>query len=281
MMDVLRTFAEGLDHPEGVAWSPTEHAYYAGGEAGQVYRVMSDGTHVTIADTGGFVLGLVHDGANHLYVCDRGRAELVRVHTGTGETSAYSTGSPDRRCRTPNAAAFGSDGALYYTDSGRWAADDGCIFRVTPTGTTTVWTDEPSAFPNGCCVSAGGDELIVVESTAQRLTALLIAPDGSYAGRRTIASLPGTVPDGVAATADGNYIVACYRPDRLLLVTGDGVVSVLADDPTGTMLAAPTNAAFGGPSLATLVVANLGRWHLAAANFGFCGLPLRYPKEST
>ena len=37
-----RVLVEGLDHPEGVCWSPTEEVIYAGGEQGQVYRVGLD-----------------------------------------------------------------------------------------------------------------------------------------------------------------------------------------------------------------------------------------------
>ena len=37
------TLVDGLDHPEGVAWG-TDGNWYAGGEAGQIYRITSDGT---------------------------------------------------------------------------------------------------------------------------------------------------------------------------------------------------------------------------------------------
>ncbi len=35
-------FADGLDHPEGVAWG-LDGNVYAGAEAGQIYRVTLDG----------------------------------------------------------------------------------------------------------------------------------------------------------------------------------------------------------------------------------------------
>jgi uncharacterized protein YjiK len=38
----LRSLANGLDHPEGVALGPDE-MLYAGGEAGQVYRIDPNG----------------------------------------------------------------------------------------------------------------------------------------------------------------------------------------------------------------------------------------------
>ena len=38
----MRPLAEGLDHPEGVAYDPDAHVVWAGGEAGQLYRVDPD-----------------------------------------------------------------------------------------------------------------------------------------------------------------------------------------------------------------------------------------------
>ncbi|MHB8509999.1 MAG: hypothetical protein ACYDGR_15395, partial [Candidatus Dormibacteria bacterium] len=92
-----------------------------------------------------------------------------------------------------------------------------------------------------------------------------------------IAELPGTVPDGVGLDLEGRAYVCCYRPDRILLVDLAGAVSILADDPEGTMLSAPTNCAWSGPARRTFLCGNLGRWHLSTAELGVTGLPLHYP----
>ena len=48
----VSVFVEGLDHPEGIAWGLDGHAY-AGGEAGQVYRIDVERREVVqFADTG-------------------------------------------------------------------------------------------------------------------------------------------------------------------------------------------------------------------------------------
>jgi len=57
----------------------------------------------------------------------------------------------------------------------------------------------------------------------------------------------------------------------------DGGVEILADDPQGTLLAAPTNVVFAGSQRDRLVSANLGRWHLSLLNVGLHGVPLHYP----
>ena len=56
MLDRFLPFAEGLDHPEGVAWGP-DGRIYAGGEAGQIYAIEADGTVEQLASTGGFLYG--------------------------------------------------------------------------------------------------------------------------------------------------------------------------------------------------------------------------------
>ena len=77
----LRTLANGLDHPEGVCWSPAAGAVYAGGEAGQLYRFDLDGGPVeTVAVVpDGFLLGLAADAAGNVYACDANGGYVLRI----------------------------------------------------------------------------------------------------------------------------------------------------------------------------------------------------------
>ena len=94
--------------------------------------------------------------------------------------------------------------------------------------------------------------------------------------------LDGTVPDGLALDADGGVLVSCYRPDRIYHLDPAGELTVVADDPQGTLLAAPTNVCFAGEELDRLVCANLGRWHLTAIDdTGLRGAPLHRPSLAT
>lgn len=277
-LERFRVLAEGLDHPEGVAVGAAGQLY-AGGEAGQLYRVGVDGHVEVIAETGGFVLGLAVDGDERVYACDLARSLVARVDTVSGAVSTYSSGTPDTPMRTPNAAAFGRDGTLYVTDSGTWDEDDGLVFRVAPDGRTQVWTSEVSSFPNGCSLAPDGSALLVVTSTpTPGVVAVPILADGSAGAPATVVELGGTVPDGITVAEDGMLLVSCYRPDRIYAVGRGGGVEVLADDPRGTVLAAPTNLAFIGGRRQRLVVANLARWHLSIADVGLRGAPPSYPR---
>ena len=80
--------------------------------------------------------------------------------------------------------------------------------------------------------------------------------------RRVLLELPGHVPDGIAFATDGSILIACYRPDVVLRWQAGAPIEVVAEDPEGTVLAAPTNCAFVGPDLDTVAVPNIGRWHV-------------------
>lgn len=271
----FETVARDLDHPEGVAAGPDGHLY-AGGEAGQIYRIEADGTMREIASTGGFIYGVTLDGAGTVYACDYGNASLMRISS-AGLVTTHSTGTPDRPMRVPNFSAFDDHGNLYVTDSGEWGDDDGVIYRVANDGTTVVWTDLAPRFPNGCCLDAGGRTLLVVESHGRAIVRIPIRDDGTAGEPQPVADLTGSQPDGIALAEDGSMFVGCYRPDTIFRVNPDGSSEVFAEDPDGVILNQPTNIAFAGEGFDRLVVSSLGGWNLIAAEAGVRGLRLRYP----
>ncbi|HEY7401485.1 MAG TPA: SMP-30/gluconolactonase/LRE family protein [Actinomycetota bacterium] len=275
----LGAFAElagGLDHPEGVAWGP-DGRVYAGGEAGQVYAIALDGKVEELASTGGFHFGVTLDGNGNVYACDFGNAEVARV-TPAGEVASYSRGTTDRPMRVPNFAAFDEDGNLYVTDSGDWGADDGLLYRIAPSGQTSVWCETLTRYPNGCCLSEDGGSLLVIESSGRCVWRVPIGDDGSAGEPERLVDLTGSMPDGIALDADGTMFVGCYRPDRIWRIDPGGAPEVLAEDPDGVTLNQPANVAFVGPALDRLAVSSLGGWSIVVADAGATGLPLRYPK---
>jgi len=93
-----------------------------------------------------------------------------------------------------------------------------------------------------------------------------------------LADLAGTVPDGVAVTADGGYVVSCYYPYHIYYVPpGGGTAELLLHDTTGTRFPMPTNVCFFGEGLRTLAVAALGGYALSVVDIGRAGMPLNYP----
>ena len=79
----VSVLVDGLDHPEGIAWGLDGYAY-AGGEAGQLYRIDVELREAKqFAEIpGGFVLGMALDSVHNLYACDVGNHRVQRVSPG-------------------------------------------------------------------------------------------------------------------------------------------------------------------------------------------------------
>jgi sugar lactone lactonase YvrE len=276
-LEELETFAQGLDHSEGIAVAP-DGTIYVGGEAGQLYRVDADGAIQEVANTGGFMLGLALDAEGLVYACDLVARCVWRIDPADGSKAVFSNGTAERPFVSPNWGCFDADGNYYLSDSGDWKAGNGLIWVVRPGGHAAVWTEESRHFPNGMAVAPDGSRLFVLESTPGALVEFEIDSDGRAGARTVLCELPGAVPDGVAVATDGSLVIACYRPDIIYRWRADLGLQVLAHDPEGTAIAAPTNVAFVGKGLETMVVPNLGRWHLTRFRHpDLVGTPLPRP----
>lgn len=269
-------FVHGLDHPECVACGP-DGEIYAGGEAGQVYRVSPADSFSEIGTTGGFLLGISLDMNGNVYGCDSARREIIRM-TPNGQVSSYSSGSPERRMITPNYGVFDAAGNLYVSDSGDWNEDNGCVFRIRSGGETEIFSDKLTSFPNGMALHPDGTHLYVVLSQTPGVSRIAIERGGSPGTIETVVTLPHNVPDGLAFDEAGNLYVACYTPDVIYRISPRGEAAVLAADWESVTFATPTNIAFCGSDRRTLVVASLSRWHLTRGQMPIAGAKLNYPR---
>jgi sugar lactone lactonase YvrE len=272
-MSDVRVLATGLDHPEGVALGQ-DGMLYAGGEAGQVYRVdpATGSLDEIAAVTDGYLLGLCCDAAARLYVCDAANAVVWRVGT-DGSVERWCDSAAGGPLTCPNWPAFAPDGTLYVSDSGSEDPGhvDGRVLRIPPGGgDAEVLEVRPLHFANGLAVLEDGD-LVVLESFSHRMVAV------RSSGVEEIARFGTAIPDGVAVTADGGFVVSMYYPNELYRVTPQGEPELLLHDMFGTVFPMPTNACFYGEGLRTLAVSSLGGHALTAFDVDFPGRALHYP----
>jgi len=274
-MHDVNMIATGLDHPEGVALGP-DGMLYAGGEAGQVYRVDPNAATVELVTSveGGFMLGLCLDAAGAIYVCDAGTATVHRVAP-NGDVEAWCASAAGGPITCPNWPVFGPDGSLYVSDSGPEdpSVVQGRVLRVPPGGGDADVLDLPPLhFPNGMAITPDG-VLVVLESFAP--TPRLVAVSENQL--EVVAEFPGTVPDGVACTVDGGFIVSSYYPYHVYRIHRDREVELLLHDANGTAFPMPTNICFYGEGLDTLAIASLGGHSLSTVELAVTGAPLHYP----
>ncbi len=283
-VDALEAIASGIDHAEGICVSP-DGTVHVSGEQGQIYRVHDDGSASQVATTGGWTLGLAADGEGRIYACDPTHHAVFRWTPGQGDPVVWTDGGDAGPMACPNWGAFAPDGSYYVTDSGGWRSRAGRVLVVRPgsgsaASRTRVWSLGSRDVPHGLAVTPDGREVWVLESTPGALVAYDILPGGEAGRRRVVVDLAGNVPDGIAFAVDGSVVIACYRPDIVYRWRADLGLEVLAHDPEGTALAAPTNVVFTGPGRDTILVPNIGRWHVTRFRVpGLVGAPLHYPSS--
>jgi gluconolactonase len=268
-VDQFETYADGLDHPEDLAFD-SEGVLWAGGELGQVYRIPERGQVETVTNVGGFCLGLAFSAADELYICNAKLACVIKVQK-NGKSKLFADSAQGHKLKLPNYGVFDSSGNLFVSDSGEWTKSSGCIVRFDSRGRGKVFLNGPQPFPNGLALSADERFLFVAQSHTDEVLQVEIRKDGSAGERQVYATGLERVPDGLAFDVAGNLYVSCYASDNIYQVSPRREVKLVAYDRAGTTLARPTNIAFGGLEGDELYVANLGRWHISRAKLGIKG----------
>jgi gluconolactonase len=269
-IDRFQVFASGLDHPECCAFD-RDGNLWAGGEAGQVYRIDPTGKHETLANLGGFCGGLAFtpdDG--HLMVCVSG-VGVVRVAK-SGEHSVFATHAGNHKIIAANYLLFDRHGTMYVTDSGNWMKRNGYVLRFDLNGRGEVLAG-PLGYVNGLALSVDGRHLFMVESDSDSILRFEICADGSLDEPDVYANRVGRFPDGLAVDVHDNLYVCCYASDEIWRIDRNATKTLLAHDRWGILLGRPTNLAFGGPNFDEIYVANLGRYTITRATLGVRGLP--------
>jgi len=267
-------FAEGLDHPECLAFHP-DGSWYAGGEAGQIYHISSDGKRIDeIANTGGFVLGVaVSPDGKWLAICDLKQQTVFKLELSSRTLSEFTRGG-DEPISIPNHLAFTRNGHLFVTDSGGFRKITGKIYRFDSNGNGGVWHRGPFNFANGIAMGPGEDAVYLCCTWLPGVERVEIKPDGSAGKRSIYCKTPKALPDGLTFDARGNLYLSCYTPARIYKVTPQRKLSVFIEDWEAHTISNPTNIAFGGKEFNSLYAANLGRWHLTKMDIKTKGLPL-------
>jgi gluconolactonase len=270
-IEQFEIYTSGLDHPECCAFD-RDGNLWAGGEAGQIYRIDRDRNVQTVANVGGFCCGVAlspDDAA--LYVCVSG-VGVVRL-TNDGKHQVFASHAGDHKIVAPNYLLFDRRGRLYVTDSGNWMKRNGFVLRFDPNGTSTVLAG-PLGYANGLALSADERTLFMVESDSESVLRFEIGSNDGLSRPEVYAEQVGRFPDGIALDSDGNLYVCCYASDEIWRIGADRTKALLAHDRWGIKLGRPTNLAFGGENFDEIFVANLARFTITRAKVGVRGQPL-------
>ena len=231
-MTEVTLLASGLGFPEGPAVMGDGRIVLCDGNVGELLVYEGDAV-ATFARTGGSPWGTVLGTDGAIYVTQGGNVP------GSGDTSAVSgiervgsDGTVEMICTEvagyalygPNDLAFGSDGRLYFTESGSEqdfrfdVRSPGRLFAIDATGGGELLLERPGVYPNGIAFDAER-HLYWTESMAHRVCRL-------EAGEAvTFCQLPDDhVPDGMAFAADGRLFVATTISGGVTVISSEGEV---------------------------------------------------------
>jgi gluconolactonase len=276
MIDIkdIDVVADGLDHPECVLYHP-DGSIWAGGEAGQIYRINTDSSIEVVANTGGFILGMaLSPDKLWMAICDLKKKCVWRLDMRTYALTLFAEGVPGNAFNIPNYACFDSAGNLFVSESGAFRDVLGKILKFSRDGVGSIWHPGPFNFANGIALDANEKFLYVVCTFSPAIERIAVSVDGAAGEREAFVTFDKIVPDGIALDTQGNLLVSCYAPNAILRISPDRIITTLVDDWEAHTLCNPTNIAFGGAQFEKLYVANLGRWHISVFDPKIKGLPL-------
>lgn len=253
MRKPIEVVAEGLGHPEGPCVLPDGRVVFANTYASEVGVWEPGKGKGTYAYTGGgpnaCMLG--SDGCLYVTQCptvgkwvapDHRPPSIQRVAP-DGAVEIVATEADGVRFNAPNDLTFGSDGRLYFTDSGDWDIETrphrGYINVIGADGTAHVLEELEPTYPNGIVAEPDGS-IVWVESYTRDVVRR--RPDGS---KTVIHTLPeGHIPDGLKIDVDGNLWITTFSSGGLDVLAPDGTPIDFLE--TGGV---PLNCVFGGASL--------------------------------
>jgi gluconolactonase len=268
--DDFEIFASGVDHPECVAFDRGGNLW-AGGEAGQIYKISSAGKVELVTSMGGFCGGLAFSPSDELFVCNPAHG-VVRVKP-SGEFSVFASHAGSHKLVCPNYGLFDLAGNYYVTDSGQWKKKNGFLMRYAPNGEGEIIAG-PFGYTNGLALSADETSLFMIESDTNSVLRFSLGANGSLGKAEVYATECGRFPDGLALDVEGNLYVCCYASDEIWRLSPNREKSLFAWDRWAIRLGSPTNMAFGGKDFEELYVANLARTAITRAKIGKKGQPL-------
>jgi sugar lactone lactonase YvrE len=224
MSPAFEVVCDGLAFPESPRWREGE-LWLSEKRAGRVLAVDLGGSVRTVADIDGEPGGLGWTADGDLLVVAMAKRSVVRIDADDHQ-HVFADLSAITTCKC-NDMVVDRSGNAYVGDFGYdllagAPPAPGVLALARADGSTAVVARDVH-FPNGCVITPG-EELIVAESAANRLTAFRIEADGTLSNRRTFADLGDGVPDGICLDAEGAVWFADPLHNAVVRVADGGAV---------------------------------------------------------
>lgn len=292
----------GLKRPEGVSVS-RDGRVWASDQTSACAEVRPDGTLRRVGKAGGAPNGITMDAAGRILIAGWGLdsgdpGPLQRLDPQTGHVEVVCGEIAGRRLLASNYPVVDRHGNIWCSHStwdvaAAWAGvADGFVYRVAPDGAARIMA-EGFHFPNGLALDAEESYLYVCQSVARNVVRCRIRRDGTLGAAEPYGPVLGEPafrgataeqrarfgePDGCGFDQEGNLWVTLIFANRVVAITPSARVETVIHDPTGEVMAWPTNVAWGGPDLRDLYIGSLRKDYIVRARSPVAGLPLAHQR---
>ncbi|KLO29141.1 hypothetical protein ABW17_29575 [Mycobacterium nebraskense] len=302
----LHAIGRGVDRPEHVVVA-ADGRVFASDKASAIAELVDENTVRRMGQAGGEPNGVALDRNGHFLIANWGLGDLQDLDPATGEiTTLLSRQLDGRPVRWLNFVLVDSLGALWCSvstmaddlvDTIARGTADGFIFRVAPDRQSAHVVADAVGFPN--CMALDRDEgyLHVVRTVAADVVRFPIRgetlgpqerfgpplggrrPDefGPDAGRFLADPQVGRrwgMADGCAFDAEGNLWVTIVLANRIVAIGRDGRVTMVVEDPDGSLLSGPTSIAWGGQDMRDVYIGSILTPYVLKGRSSVPGLPM-------
>ena len=277
-------YGSDLSRPECVL-AEADGTVWVSDDRAAVTRIAPDGKQTLIGSMRAAPNGLAMDREGTIFIANIDDSKVYRLHK-DGREEVILDSFEGRSLGSVNFTFIDAQGRLWITVSTlttprinalHQKITDGFILRMDPGGPVKVV--DGLCFTNEVRISADGKTLYIVESGFGCVSCRPIGADGSLGPRSVLGSSPvfeGAIIDGIALDAEGNVWATEVKKNSILVITPQGRVHTVFQDPEGKTLVFPTSIAFGGPDRKTAYIGSLRQKQLATFRSPVAGAPMAH-----
>ena len=277
-------YGSDLSRPECVL-AEADGTVWVSDDRGAVTRIAPDGKQTLIGSMRAAPNGLAMDRAGTIFIANIDDSKVYRLHR-DGREEVILDSFEGRSLGSVNFTFIDARGRLWITVSTvttprinalHQKITDGFILRMDPGGPVKVV--DGLCFTNEVRISADGRMIYIVESGFGCVSCRPIGADGSLGARSVLGSSPvfeGAIIDGIALDVEGNVWATEVKKNSILVITPQGKVHTVFQDPEGKTLVFPTSIAFGGPDRKTAYIGSLRQKQLATFRSPVAGAPMAH-----
>lgn len=265
-----------IAEPDGTLWVPDNTS--------AVVRLDTDGTQTKIGNVGGDPNGLAMDLDGSLFIANVTTGNVDKLYRDGSSEVVISKINGKPILEACNFTYFDSKGRLWVSISTRTHPRSKALTSPVADGfIILIDENEPRIvadgilFANEVRMDAREEYLYVAETTGGRITRFRITDNGDLFGREVYGPdplVPGAHIDGICFDVEGNLWITELSRNALLILTPEGEVEVVLEDPAGEVMLFPTSLTFGGSDLKTLYIASLKMDHLLSFQSPVAGQPM-------